>query len=297
MGRRVTYSGGSPTIGAVGQLIGGCRLSLLFPICRIFSGRDWIAPIGWAVVKWSCLVGILWLVLTAPVLGQQVDSMPWYDAESGSVVPVGVQDRNESTLGDRNSVPLKQPAPKITRTTRNWNFNWNGVPELVTTLIWIGGGLLLMLVIGLAVWAFLKSRFGDGDELSDSAIPSRSIEESIKQLPLELQADGGNFLQLARDAYRANDLARAVTLLFSHVLVQLDQRGAVRLKKGKTNRQYLSELRPYQSLANYYTAVMVQFEKSFFGNHPVPRDEFEQHWNQLEGFERDLENTRLGTHE
>ena len=297
MGRRVANSGRSPTIGAVGQLISRCRLSHVFPISRIPSGRDPIAPVGPAIVKWSCLVGTLWLALTVPVFGQQVDSMPWYDAESGNVVPVGGKDRNESTLGDRNSVPVKQPAPKVTRTPNNWNFNWNGVPELVTTLIWIGGGLLLMLIIGLAVWAFLKSRFGDSDELSDSAGPPRSIEESIKQLPLELQADGGDFLQLAREAYRANNLARAVTLLFSHVLVQLDQRGAVRLKKGKTNRQYLSELRPYRSLAKYYTAVMVQFEKSFFGNHPVPRDEFEQNWNQLEVFERDLENTRWGTHE
>jgi hypothetical protein len=77
--------------------------------------------------------------------------------------------------------------------------------------------------------------------------------------------------------------------LFSHVLVSLDQKGHIRLRKGKTNRQYLRELRPYRPLANFYQRVMVPFEATFFGDHELEKQDFENCWIQLDQFQTDVD--------
>jgi len=107
-----------------------------------------------------------------------------------------------------------------------------------------------------------------------------------------LETTSGDFRQLAQNAYASGDYRSAITYLFSHVLVSLDQRGLIRLRKGKTNRQYLSELRRHRSLADYYQHVMVPFEAAFFGNHDLEKKQFESCWNQLDSFLTGVNNTK-----
>ena len=105
-----------------------------------------------------------------------------------------------------------------------------------------------------------------------------------------------DLLAAARRCYESGDLARAIVFLFSHQLVQLDEHHLVRLAKGKTNRQYLREIRrkpsPGEQILPLVQKTMLLFEGAFFGNHPPSPDQFESCWSALDEFHRLVE---LGT--
>ena len=94
----------------------------------------------------------------------------------------------------------------------------------------------------------------------------------------------GDFQSLAGTAARAGDYGRATMLLFSHVLLTLDKKKLIQLKRGKTNRQYLKELKQYSSLKAFYEKIMVPFEDNFFGSHDIAIPVFEECWQELDSF-------------
>ena len=63
----------------------------------------------------------------------------------------------------------------------------------------------------------------------------------------------------------------------------------MRLTKGKTNRQYVRELRREIDLKSILSNTMLTFEDVFFGNYPLERSRFERCWNRLEEFHGLLE--------
>lgn len=255
--------------------------------------------------KW--LVAILWLlawsgvVSPSEVFGQSKSEMPWYDASSGDIRPIGLEKRPEARTANRDSVPDYIP-PKETNNSNNWNLNNRPnvsaatAGSLLSIFVWTISIIAAFAVTGIIIWLVFASRSGNS-EVEDEYLTQRTIEESIKQLPFELETDQafGDFRSLAQQMYQKGDLRRAMILLFSHVLVSLDQKGFVRLKKGKTNRQYLRELQPYQALGGYFGQVMVRFEEAFFGDRELEKNEFETCWNGLDGFMAGLESTRVNT--
>ena len=58
----------------------------------------------------------------------------------------------------------------------------------------------------------------------------------------------------------------------------------IRLRKGKTNRQYLNEARRHQGITDYFRQVMIPFESVFFGDHDMDADEFQLCWSGLKQF-------------
>ena len=271
-------------------------LDTILNLQRGIPYRSWRIPRAIALLAVLGRLAVVLLLLScASSFGQDKSEMPWYDAEAGQLVPLGLQDRPSSDTNDREIVPLAQPDTS-TRRRPNFNMNAPAWTEGLSFLIWVGAGLLLAMLIGLLLWAFLRMnpRQDEGDE-AESGESRRSIAESIQQLPFELQTATGDFRQLAWEAYQRGDLQRAATMLFSHVLVALDQRGFIRLKRGKTNRQYLAELRSYLPLKSYYQDVMLQFEQAFFGDYPVERSAFEHNWQQLETFQTKLDSTEQAT--
>ena len=60
---------------------------------------------------------------------------------------------------------------------------------------------------------------------------------------MTLKKSPADYLDEAQRLYRNGDYAQAIIYLFSHQLLQLDRRHWLRLVKGKTNRQYLREVR------------------------------------------------------
>ena len=77
--------------------------------------------------------------------------------------------------------------------------------------------------------------------------------------------------------------------LFSYELVQLDRQHLIRLAKGKTNRQYLRELRQRPPLQAILEPTMIAFEDAFFGRKTLSRERFENCWQRVEEFSRQLD--------
>jgi hypothetical protein len=83
--------------------------------------------------------------------------------------------------------------------------------------------------------------------------------------------------------------------LFSYQLVHLDKHHLIRLAKGKTNRQYLRELRAQneesdgQGLRGILRRTMIAFEDCFFGDHAIEKNRFEACWQRLDDFHKTVQ--------
>ncbi len=209
---------------------------------------------------------------------------PWYDATSGQVRKIEFPERPDAKSKDRHDVRLapptkNKPAPAATGRRRSG----------MSIVAWCLVALLIAGISGLLIWAFFRIESRSRKRLDEA--PARSLAESIEQLPFQVDDVVGDFRALAQTAYAEGDYQRAITFLFSHVLVTLDQNGLIRLRKGKTNRQYLRELQSHSSLSNFYRSVMVPFEDTFFGDHELSQHEFEACWNRLDGFQDGVNQT------
>ena len=213
---------------------------------------------------------------------------PWQD--SGELVALDTEDPGQASSLDRASVPKgKRRNTNMPNFTMpgNWVAYFNGI-------LWVLIGLLIALIAGALIWMYLKmekntrnsSKFEDYDQ-------EEMIAERIKQLPFELKRNRpGNLSDQARQFAQQGNYSRAMMYLFSHVLLALDKNEFIKLKKGKTNRQYLNEIRRHSDISEYYTLVMIPFEDSFFGNHQISQQRFESCWSKLEGFESQVNQTQ-----
>ena len=225
--------------------------------------------------------------------------MPWLDSETGKPKPVEMRSREDASTRDRIQVPNYTPKKSanqnagggtlFTMPSNFFDFSWLA-PGMIQFLLIVPVVVILILVI----WMVMRANFAGRDNQDDDAVgQQRSIAESIKHLPFELDASvEGDFKSHAAQAYRAGNYKRAVICLLSHVLVSMDQNGGLRLKKGKTNRQYLREIRNHQELATYYGQVMVPFEETFFGDHSIEKTTFEECWSGLDQFQLNLDSAK-----
>ena len=265
---------------------------------------------GWDIL-WSLMLLVifcltLFFALPSPSFAQQsVDdakealsskAYPWYDAETDGTRSLEMKERPDARSSNRENIPLRKPRAKSKKAPAPAAGGGAGgggggaggaFIAGISALTWTILIALMLLLVAVLIWAML--RMNSQPALEDEVAPTRSMAESIKQLPFQLDSPTGDFRQQAHAAYAAGDYQRAMNYLFSHVLVTLDQKGLIRLRRGKTNRQYLRELRSHQSIANYYQYVMVPFEASFFGDHELSKSEFETCWNRLDTFQSEVE--------
>ena len=235
------------------------------------------------------------LLSTQPLAAQDLKAMPWLDQESGEISPAGIGEREAALTRDRNSIPEATiQKKKKKKSTTNWFPNMGPGIDLTgvgTVMFYLFLGVIAVALIGLFVWIIRNSRVQIASGTDDISRPDRSIAESIRHLPFEMDVAKGDFRQQAQLAYQSGNFREALIFLFSHVLVTLDQAKLVRLKKGKTNRQYLRELSNNPSLVDYYGDVMVPFEQTFFGNYPVTKDVFDNCWRGLDDFQNTVKTT------
>ena len=246
-----------------------------------------------------CLFVMLAIVCCAsmPAMGQSSSGQnslssknyAWFDAESNEVKRIELPQRPEAKSRDRAKINLRKTKPAQAPAA--------GPPPPAAVVSWLGAmvwtliALVVAALIAILIWAFLRLEANEID-LNDSA-PRRSMEESIKQLPFDLETNGetGDFRQQAQWNYQKDNFNKATILLFSHVLVSLDQVDHIRLRKGKTNRQYLGEISHLPPMSAYFSKLMVLFETTFFGDHDISKTEFESAWNELDNFQANLRNT------
>ena len=184
---------------------------------------------------------------------------PWYDDQTDGVRPIDVKPQ--------------APAPVSTPTNRgsSWDLEWLGWVLIVALAI----GVLWLLWRVYQTGGFRRAGSGSANVVGGPAKIDR-----LEELPFQLEQPAGDLLSAARRASESGDYDRAIVLLYSHQLLELDKRDAIRLTKGKTNRQYLRELRLHTGLASLLATSMVAFEDVFFGGHSLDRERFEECWRQ-----------------
>jgi hypothetical protein len=180
---------------------------------------------------------------------------PWYDAKTDGVRRVEV------------SQPWRLNAP---------------IGTLLQVTAWTIVALLLAAVVYLLLRAFWRRerRLARGDDE-----PTAGGADRIESLPAPGVDRPRDLLDEARRCHQRGDYGRAIVFLFSHELWQLDKHGRIRLARGKTNRQYLREIRSWPALRSLVEQTALVFEDFFFGHHAVERLAFEACWSRLEEFD------------
>jgi hypothetical protein len=241
----------------------------------------------------------LWGPSTASVLLWSTDSveagresltsrgnLPWYDAEEDALRRIEVQPNEDDAK--RHSEWARTQGQPSTQT------RWSGefLLTLLRILAWIGIGLLVALIIWALLWAMRRAeRFSDS-----TAAEATSIElaaSRIEDLPMPVQPQHADLLAAAQAYVEAGDLRNAIIYAFAHQLVELDKHHLIQLTKGKTNREYLRELRAHPSFIPLLSSLMLAFEEVYFGNHDITRQRFDQCWQDLDRFHHQLEQVAL----
>lgn len=212
---------------------------------------------------------------------------PWYDAERDALRRLAVEPPRD-TARHRRSQWQADPVPP---SAPSFGVDWSGLRAVVEMLLWLGLVALLGALIYFLVRTYLRSHAAS--EAADA--PEREAKTAadlIESLPFEVPRPQGDLLAEARRFYERGAYAHAVVYLFSYQLVQLDRHQAIRLARGKTNRQYLRELLPRPDLSGILEPTMVAFEDVFFGHHPLDRAGFECCWQQLDEFHQQLKEAK-----
>ncbi|HEV7279763.1 MAG TPA: DUF4129 domain-containing protein [Pirellulaceae bacterium] len=227
---------------------------------------------------------------------------PWYSAEEDEAVPVGLDKdqepyRNPVDPGNRASDWVRTPAPTAAGGTGGTWSPLAGLP--LTELIWVALATAFLLLAGLLIFALIKARMGDaegeaGDDAGEEEEDPISVQERIERLPFDLRQGVVDFLDEARRLAAAGKYEEALVYLFSHALVQLDRSHRIRLAKGKTNRQYVSEIESSPPLAQLLSELADDFEGVFFGKYPLSQAKYEQNLDRIERFRALLQQASHG---
>ncbi len=146
---------------------------------------------------------------------------------------------------------------------------------------------VLAIVLAALVWLIISALINRvGSPAREAAVQRVATRvDHVEALPFLRQRSLDDLLGQARQHYLAGNFDEAIIYLFSYQLVELDRRNLIRLAVGKTNRQYLRELRGRGTLAGLVDQTMVAFEDVYFGGRRLSRQQFDGAWNRLPEFE------------
>lgn len=210
--------------------------------------------------------------------------LPWYDTEQDELQPIDVQPRPDDLKrqSDWSATPqANRPRGRLS-------------PLLVTilrALAWIALSLLVAAIIWALVWAAMRA---EKTKLPQLEVHEAEVGESrLEELPVEVSPQITDLLGAARAFYESGDLGKAIIYAFAHQLVELDKHHLIQLTKGKTNRQYIGELRAHPRFIELLTPIMLAFEDVFFGHHEISLQRFQACWEVLSQFHDQLEQVAL----
>lgn len=211
---------------------------------------------------------------------------PWYDRESDQLrrIDVSVVDdvpNPDNRHSSWESRPANRPSLRGLRPT--------GLERLLhlmlTVLFWTVLAGLVTALVWLLIRAFVEREARQAARSpTTQVVPAGSDVDRVEKLPFQVARTQSDLLAEARRCYEAGNYREAIVYLFSYELVQLDKHRFIRLARGKTNRQYLGEVRPQPRLFQILQATMVAFEEVFFGDHDLERNQFERCWRGLGDF-------------
>lgn len=219
-----------------------------------------------------------------PTVVESLESMgnlPWYDAESGGVAPIEVEPRVDDSV-NRDSRWLPEPPKPKTRQANPASQSSSapsspGSISIAEILGWIVVGGLMLLVVGLLVYAFLRIEEAEAGSAAGGAAPEereQDFKRRLENLPVDVRRPSGDLLEEADRLAAAGQIDEAIIYLFGHRLLQLDRHHIIRLARGKTNRQYLAEMVGRSELRSIMRETVDIFEASYFGRHEITAEQF-----------------------
>jgi hypothetical protein len=203
--------------------------------------------------------------------------VPWYDRDRDALRRLVVE---PATPPSRAAAP-HVPPPSRTAAPARW---WLG--QVLQGLGLSVLAVVLCLVAVALVASFLKQEQQETTERK--VIASRREADRVASLPLPLDAAPADLLAEVRRLAAQQRFSEAVVYLYSYELLLLDQHQVLRLARGKTNRQYLREVRGRPTLAGILERTIETFEAAFFGQKRIPPQWFAACWQDLEAFHAEL---------
>jgi hypothetical protein len=239
---------------------------------------------------------------------------PWYDPARDDLRPIDLQTDDDSSSSD----PSKARPPDDGGQSRNSAGRGSGSgdgsgrgsdsdssredhssvsidPQAVSApalmwIAWIAIAGVLLWIVYMVVKAFLDREARDAKTSDSTAAEEEEAGPAgLDALPTRVIAAKGGLLEEARRQYEVGNFKLAIIYLYSFQLIKLDQNQLLRLAKGKTNREYLRELSGRPEIYGIVAQTLVPFEDVFFGEHQLTRERFEACWNQVERFNRLIE--------
>ncbi|XZE53256.1 DUF4129 domain-containing protein [Planctomycetaceae bacterium SH139] len=239
---------------------------------------------------------------------ESMGSLPWYDRESRQVNPVDVAPRlDDSVNRDSRWVPKPKQAKKASRSSNNFTTGNTGPASYPFFLQWIFANFstiigwtlfAISLVALITMLVFLVMKMEPTEDIKTATSSSGDSEPTaeelakLEHLPIEVATNQGNLLERADQLRQTGRLGEAIIYLFSQRLLQLDRCHAIRLSRGKTNQQYLRELRGRADLQGVMQRTVASFERSFFGGYSLTTEEYDRIRNEQASFDAFLAASR-----
>ena len=232
-----------------------------------------------------------WAVKAARDGLRESNNYPWYDAEEDNLRQLEF----EPPIPPPEAQDWELNLPQWQTQRQNWNWNisfWEGIQ-------WVVWALLVIFLVG-SIGVLIRVIW-QRDRLSGRISAASRQEalareaEQIENLPFPVQRPQTDLLGEARHNYELGSYGEAIMYLFSYQLVHLDKHQLIRLAKGKTNRQYLRELRvpdgniDRQGLRGVMHQTMIACEDFFFGDHAIEKKRFEACWQHLDDFHKTVQ--------
>jgi hypothetical protein len=206
------------------------------------------------------------------------DKYPWYDSENDSLRRVDVPEIREEEEEEEDET---EDAQDLTASDGEQSSVLGGLFQVLFWLIII---VLFAAVIGALLWAFLRADQNRSNNETTEVVQASHEVDRIENLPFKIRTPQSDLLAEAERHYKEGNYREAVIYLYSYKLVELDKHHRIRLSKGKTNRQYLREIRTDRKIMGILERTMVAFEDVFFGQHELSRRRFEDCWNSVGQF-------------
>jgi hypothetical protein len=194
-------------------------------------------------------------------------------ADSSAIQPRSFDKSELQKLKDDADLHYKEP-PTVAETLWDRFLHWMGelIQSIFSSAFDTTWGNLIVYVFGLAlviilvmmllkVDAFRVLFSAEGGKLKHQ-VPDENIHEM-------------DFDQLIREAVQKQDYRRGIRLLFLYSLKLLSDKHFIRWENGKTNHEYLAELKE-KELQKGFNELSFYFDYAWYGNFTITADTFEK---------------------
>ncbi len=220
--------------------------------------------------------------------------LPWYNSDIRSIA-------RDGTRWDRAS-DLTPPRPDLSEPTspKDWEppdwtrpkpstRRWPRMPSWLTSGVsFAAKSFLVLLVLVLIVFGTVTLMrrlhvLGSSYVANKNEVGNQVDITKLADLGLNPEAND-NLLAQIRDRRATGKLDAAIVLLYGYELLRLDKAQLLRILRGKTNRQYVRELRNSPRLQQLLGDTMFAFEDSFFGGRTISADRLDACLDRLDEF-------------